>query len=281
MKILKAALTAMTALLILVSVAVAAERKAGTIKGKLAQTDGTPLSDGLVFFFNQTSGAPPAPESYWRVPDEIAEIDQNGNFSTELLEGNYFVGAIQRPTGKDVGPPNPGDLFLVSREPTGKHRLYPVKPGTVQDIGTVAEAVPYKSALPKPGMTAIEGQVLGSDGKPVKGVFVFAFLTPAMVGRPLFVSEKTNNDGRFLLRLSEGGKYYLKVKELYGGGPPRKGSVIGGYGEDMPKAVEVKTGTMVRDIKISGSKFPGQGKSRDQSDSGLLPPPAKLQYKQP
>lgn len=281
MKTLTTALTAMIALLILASVVFAAERKAGTIKGKLAQVDGTPLSGGLVFFFNQTSGAPPAPESYWRVPDEIAELDQNGTFSTELLEGNYYVGAIKRPTGRDVGPPNPDDLFLVSREPTGKHRLYPVKPGMVQDIGTVAEAVPYKNVVPKPGMTAIEGQVLGSDGKPVKGVFIFAFLTPAMVGRPLFVSEKTNEAGRFLLRVSEGGKYYLKVKELYGGGPPRKGSVIGGYGDDTPKAVEVKTGTIVRDIKISGSKFPGQGKSRETTDFEPLPSPTKLQYKQP
>lgn len=281
MKSLKTALIAITTLLILASAAVAAEQKTGTIKGKLAQADGTPLSNGLVFFFNQSSGAPPAPESYWRVPDEIAEIDQDGKFSTELLEGNYFVGAIQRPTGRDVGPPNPGDLFLISREPTGKQRLYQVKPGSVKDIGTVAEAVPYKNAIPKPGMTAIEGQVLGSDGKPVKGVFVFAFLTPAMVGRPLFVSEKTNDDGKFLLRVSEGGKYYLKVKELYGGGPPRKGSVIGGYGDDIPKAVEVKNGTLVRGIKIAGSKFPGQGKSREQGDSGIPPAQTKPQYKQP
>lgn len=281
MKILNRTLTAMLVLLILATGTSAEERKVGSIKGKLASIDGKPLSDGLVFFFNQGSGPPPAPESYWRVPDEIAEIDKDGNFLTELIEGDYYVGAIKRSSGKDVGPPNPGDLFLVSREPTGKHRIYPVKPGKVQDIGTVAEASPYKSTVPKPGMTAIEGQVLDSDGKPVKGVFVFAFLTPSMVGRPTFVSEKTGNDGRFLLRVSEGGKYYLKVKELYGGGPPRKGSLIGGYGDSVPKAVEVKDGALARGVKITGLKFPGQGKTREKSDSQELLPPTKLQYKQP
>lgn len=278
MSVLRTILLSMTALLIVASLAIAAERKTGTITGKLALTNGSPLSDGLVFFFDRSSGAPPAPESYWRVPDEIAELDRDGKFFTELLEGDYHVGAIKRPTGKEVGPPNPGDLFLVSREPTGKQRIYTVKSGAVLDIGTVAEAAPYRHSPPKPGTTAIDGQVLGSDGKPVKGVFVFAFLTPEMVGKPLFVSDKTNADGRFFLRVSEGGKYFLKVKELYGGGPPRKGSVIGGYGDDTPKAVDVKTGSVVKDLRIVGSKFPGQGKSRDITDPEQLLPPAKLQY---
>ncbi|MSM39657.1 MAG: carboxypeptidase regulatory-like domain-containing protein [Geobacter sp.] len=246
--------------LLLAGAGIAAERQTGTLTGKLAQKNGAPLSGGLVFFFNQVSGPPPSPEEYWRVPDEIADLDNDGRFSAELLEGTYFVGAIQRMGAKEVGPPIEGDLFLVGRDPQGKPRTFTVKAGQQQDLGTIAGALPFGKTTVRPGTTGIEGVVVGPEGKPVVGVFVFAFLTPAMVGRPLFVSEKTGPDGRFLLRLAEGGEYYLKAKELYGGGPPRQGGIIGAYGDDEPKAVKVKSGAIAKGISIKGLRFPGQGR---------------------
>jgi hypothetical protein len=225
----------------------------------MAQKGGAPLEGGLAFFFNKASGPPPLPDKYWRVPDEIAELDADGRFATELLEGTYYLGAIKRMASKDVGPPNEGDLYLIINNLPEKQRTITVKAGVAQDVGTIAEAIPYRKSFATEGITGIEGVVADPEGKPVPGVFVFAFLTPAMVGRPLFVSEKTGVDGKFLLRLAKEGSYYLKVKELYGGGPPRQGGIIGGYGEDAPKAVEVKGGSIVKGIKIKGSRFQGQG----------------------
>lgn len=263
MKIMKAVSLALLAV-VLASAVMAAEQKPGTIKGKLALKDGTPLAGGLVFFFNQASGPPPFPEKYWRVPDEIAELNAEGGFSTELLSGIYYLGAIKRLNGRDVGPPSMGDQFLVSRDPAGKPRTFKVGSDTMLDVGTLAEGVPYKKIPSAPGDTGIDGIVLDPDAKPVQGVFVFAFLTPAMVGRPLFVSEKTGSDGRFTLRVAGSGTYYLKVRELYGGGPPGKGSIIGGYGAETPTPVVVRDGTLSKDIKIKGGRFQGQGKGNNE-----------------
>ena len=246
--------------LLLAGAGIAAERQTGTVTGKLTHKTGTPLSGGLVFFFNQASGPPPSPEDYWRVPDEIADLDNDGRFSTQLLEGVYYLGGIQRVGAREVGPPIEGDLFLVNRDPQGKARTFTVKAGQQQDLGTISGALPFGKTMKRPGITGIEGVVVGPEDKPVAGVFVFAFLTPAMVGRPLFVSEKTGPDGRFLLRLAEGGDYYLKAKELYGGGPPRQGGIIGAYGDEVPKAVTVKSGAIAKGISIKGVRFLGQGR---------------------
>lgn len=255
---LKAVLSVIV-VLVMANGAMAAERLTGKVTGKMAQKGGAPLAGGLAFFFNKASGPPPLPDKYWRVPDEIAELDAEGFYSTELLEGIYYLGAIKRISGKDVGPPNEGDLYLTIHSLPEKQRTVTVKAGTTLDVGTIAEAIPYRKSHTVAGVSGIEGIVVDPDGKPVQGVFVFAFMTPSMVGRPLFVSEKTGGDGKFLLRVANEGSYYLKVKELYGGGPPRQGGIIGGYGEETPKAVEVKVGSIVKGLKIKGSRFQGQG----------------------
>ena len=231
----------------------------GKVTGKLAQKGGVPLSGGLAFFFNMGSGPPPSPDKYWRVPDEIAELDADGRFNTELIPGTYFVGAIKRAVGKEVGPPAEGDLFLVARDASQMPRSFVVTAGGHLDLGTIAEAIPYHKPAAAKEITGIAGQVVDAENKPVPGVYVFAYLTPAMIGRPLFASEKTGLDGKFLLRVAEGGNYYLKVRELYGGGPPRQGGIIGGYGDETPKAVTVKSGSVTSGITVKGLKFPGRG----------------------
>jgi len=250
------------ALAAMVCCASAAEPVTGKLTGRLAQKDGSPLSGGLAFFFNQSTGVPPLPEKYWRVPDEIAELDAEGRFTAELIEGTYFVGAVKRAIGRDVGPPNEGDLFLVSRDPQGKPRTFAVKARTQQDIGTIAEALPFVKSPNKGGITGIEGVVEGEDGKPIAGVFVFAFMTPSMVGRPQFVAERTGADGRFLLRVAEAGNYYLKVRDVYGGGPPRQGGIIGGYVSDTPQSVAVKANAITKGVSLKGIRFQGQGQAR-------------------
>jgi hypothetical protein len=259
MRMFKVMVSAILAL-ILSSAALGAERQTGRVMGTMAQKGGLPLAGGVVFFFNQDSGPPPAPEKYWRVPDKSVELDKDGRFSTELAEGTYFFGSIKRPSGKDVGPPNEGDIYLVTSDIPVKQRTFTVKAGKEIDIGTISELKPFRKDLLSAGITGIEGVVIDADGTPVPGVFVFAFLTAKMSGRPLFVSEKTGADGKYLLRVEKEGEYYLKVKEVYGGGPPRQGGFIGAYGDGSPKPVEVKGGTTVKGVTIIGGSFPGQGR---------------------
>ncbi|KAF0217380.1 MAG: hypothetical protein FD174_3346 [Geobacteraceae bacterium] len=236
--------------------------KVGTVSGQLMIKGGGPMSGGMVFLYNIATGPPPSSDKYWRVPDFVAETDDKGRFSVELLEGKYCLGAIKREAKKLIGPPIEGDYLFISRDEKGTPREYVIKKGEKLDVGVIAEAVPYKRSVVKEGITAIEGYVQDADGKPVEGVLVFAFVTPTIVGKPLFVSDKTAKDGKYILRVHAGGNYYLKTRNVYGGGPPLSGEIVDSYGEQAPVApveVRVKTGEIVKGINLKGVKFPGRG----------------------
>ena len=64
----------------------------GIFTGRVLLKDGgKPLSGGAVLFYNKNLGPAPNPEQYWRVPDEVSEVDQNGYFSIELQPGEYYI----------------------------------------------------------------------------------------------------------------------------------------------------------------------------------------------
>ena len=242
--------------------AAAEEMNPGTITGRFLQKGGTPMADALVMLFNEANGPPPAPEKYWRVPDEIVMTDQDGRFTATLPPGNYYVGGLKHRVGAEVSPPRDGDLIVTSSEANGAPRIHPVKMGMNTDMGTVATGAPYRQATAQKsgGGTAIAGKTVGSDGKPVAGLYVFAFRSPSMVGKPIFVSDRTGTDGQFLLRIWEGGgTFYLKARSTYGGGPPNAGDLMGGYGGDKAVPVPVKPGETVKGITITATPFPGQG----------------------
>lgn len=240
--------------------AFAEEAKTGSLSGKVMVKGDVPMANGVVFIFNTSSGPVPSPDKYWRVPDEIVKTDAQGRFVARLANGSYQIGAIQRKSGEDIGPPQEGDMFLPFHG-GGAPKTYVVANGSITDIGTITGAYPFKktSVKVKDGITAIEGKVIDSAGKPVEGAFVFAFVTPAMVGKPLFISERTGKDGKYILRVHQGGDYFLKIRNTYGGGAMKAGEIMGSYGLDKPVAVNAKSGEIIKGIDITGARFPGQG----------------------
>jgi hypothetical protein len=241
------------------SVVSAQELKKGRISGKLMIKDGGPMGDSMIHFFNAETGPIPNPDKYWMVPDDITETNQNGEFTIELREGKYYIGAIKRVSGKkEVGPPLIGDFFFISQDEKGTPKLYIVKKGEDTNIGTISEATPFKGWVIKDKITAIEGSVL-VDGKPVEGALVFGYTLPTMVGKPDFVSDRADKDGKYILRVPEGGSYYLMARDLYGGGPPVEGAVMGVYGDKTPTAVTVKAGESKKGIDLKAIRFPGRG----------------------
>ena len=64
--------------------------------------------------------------------------------------------------------------------------------------------------------TVLEGRVLGPDGKPRAGQFVFVYRDEGMIGRPESMA-RTGADGEFALTLSGGGKYYIGARSRHGG----------------------------------------------------------------
>ena len=227
------------------------EAKPGRMTGVLAHKDGRPLNYGFIYLFDHLSGPPPIIEKYWRIPDEIFEIDENGRFDIELFPGTYYIAYIKHSDPYDVGPPKKGELILISRDSKGQPVPYLLKAGEMRDVGKLSEAVPFDPVMARSSdkdITAIEGRILGKDGKPIAGVPVFAFMTTAAIGRPLFTSERTDKNGNFLLRVDKGGTYYLKVRGHYGGGKPGHDSVLDGEKDEPLAEVYVETGQIVKGV---------------------------------
>jgi hypothetical protein len=252
--------------------------KTGTVSGQLMLKAGGPMSGGQVFFFNDASGPPPSWVKYWRVPDYTTQIDEGGKFSIELPAGKYYLGAIKRISGERIGPPADGDYFFASADEKGSPKPYVVKNGEKIELGVVSEAVPFQKRAVIPGaeITAIEGAVFNTEGKTVEGALVSAQLTPLNTGRhPLFTSERTGKDGHYILKVHDGGNYYLRVRSMHDKGPPAAGEMIGAYGGKEPRTVVIKKGQIIRGIDITVVQFIGRGAEKEQS-----PPEQRDQLRQ-
>jgi hypothetical protein len=227
--------------------------KTGMITGQLMAKEKEMMAGGMVFFFNETSGPPPSATKYWRVPTNAFSIDENGNYNATLPEGQYYMGAIKRFSGGPLGPPQNGDIFFISQDKMGNPKLHTVKKNKTMNMGLISEAVPFNRAtLITEGITSIQGTISDKSGNTLGGITVFAFTTPSMLGRPLFVSDRSDKYGKYLLRLSGGGKYYLRARADYGGGPPSADEVMGIYGKGQP--ITLKNGEIKKGINITVTK---------------------------
>lgn len=234
--------------------------KKGVITGKILIKDSGPLSGGQVIFFNAAAGPPPEAEKYDRTPEFVRDIDAEGRFNVELPPGTYYLGASRKASGEPIGPPQEGDYVWRSLDSSGKPKAHIIKAGERLDIGTVAEAVPLKagSLRDRAITTAIEGAVLDMDGKPVSGAVVVAFADPSLKGKPLFVSERTDENGKYLLRISAG-TYYIRARNEFASGPPEPGQIVGFYGEGTPAPVTIRDGERLKDMNFKVILFPGRG----------------------
>ncbi|GAM11247.1 hypothetical protein OR1_03558 [Geobacter sp. OR-1] len=105
------------------------------------------------------------------------------------------------------------------------------------------------------GITAIEGGVLDLDGKPVEGVVVFAYLSPEAMGRPLFVSDRTDKKGEFLLRVHGSETFYLKVRGVIGGGAPENGEYMNVTEDFQPVQVKSVINSKTKGVVLKVKKF--------------------------
>jgi hypothetical protein len=169
-----------------------------------------------------------------------------------------------------IGPPQDGDIYFISSDNKGRPMVYEVRGDAQLDLGVIPGGEPFRSSTVNygDGITAIDGVVLDREGKPVTGALVLAFNSAERGIRPLFISEPTGEDGAFIIRVHDSGSYYLKVRSMYGGGPPVAGEMVGMYGMRKPEAVMVKKGERLTGFTIRVSGFPGKGPQR----GGKTPP---------
>lgn len=240
--------------------------RTGMVSGRFLGEGKVPLANGSVVLFRRGAGPPPAPDRYWLVPDYVEALDDDGRFSVAVEEGTYFLAASKRKDRQEIGPPHVGELFLIVTDDKGKPLTYDVKGNDAVNAGTIVGVRPVskETGMVRPGSTAIEGRLVDGEGKPVEGAVVFAFTSPEMQGKPLYVSERSDSEGKYLLRVAEGGSYYLRVRSAYGGGVPGEGSLFATLGGDVPAATRVASGEVRKDVVIPVGRFerPIQGKGK-------------------
>lgn len=248
----------------------------GVIIGQLLLKNGKPLDGGKVHFFRHGSGPPPSQILYWRTPDEIGSIDHEGRFSVNLPEGKYYISAIKKTSINEMGPPVAGDLVYPEsrKELKSEFQTFLVKNGQKTDIGTIAEVVTFKkhTNMANAQITSIEGIIVDPSGNPVHSSIVFAFTSEDLIGKPLYVSERTDKDGRYTLKVPEGGNYFLKSRTSLKGGQPVLGEFIGFYGKGSPKPVRIKTGETVTGVKISAKALSNIDIKTGKSESLIRKP---------
>lgn len=248
----------------------AAKYRPGTICGHLMMSPGVPMGDAMLFVYNLASGPVPSHYKYWRVPNLAEAVEVDGRFCVELQPGEYCIAAVKRHGPPRIGPPEDGDSILLDMDEMGTPKRHAIGSGETLDLGMLYGARPFLVNHGRQGVTGIEGTIQHANGKPVEDAVVFAFLTPNVIGKPLFVSDRSLRDGRFLLRLPEGGTYYLKIRQALGGGPPGAGEILDGNREESLHPVDVKTGEITRGVVLKGKAFPGRGELQESGRKNKL-----------
>lgn len=231
------------------------------ISGKVLIKGKTPMTNGIVLLFNKDYGPPPHPYKYWRIPDLINGTDMNGEFSVVVPEGTYYLMIAQKkPTG-EIGPPKEKEFLYFHGDAKGNATPITVDAGGKTNLGVLTRSFVWtpKMVMQSKDITAIEGVVIDAGNMPVEHAVVFAYLNPSAVGRPAFVSDRTKKNGKYQLRVYEGGTYYLKVRSVIGGGTPEPGEYQSAAKGFTPVEVAVTTGQQRKGIVLTVEKFSGKG----------------------
>lgn len=219
-------------LFLMLGVVAAEESGYGHITGSVGTTGGQGPTDWTLSIFDAKAGPSPYTLEYWRVPEYVIRAADDGSFSIRLPEGAYYMVALKKRAKSKAGNPEEGDLIF----PPGNEKdplQYVVRAGETIHADVISKAVPFRKEWAAQGKTGIEGAILDRQGNPVKGAKVFAHQTPGKE-IPLFVSDNiTGEDGKYIVRVPEGGQYYLIVKKYRN-----------------PDAVTVKTGEMTKGIDV-------------------------------
>lgn len=232
----------------------------GTISGQVMINKKTPMKNGVVLLFNEASGPPPSFDKYWRIPDMMVATDKKGHFSISIESGTYYLQVAQKDPKGDIGPVQTDEYLYFH----GDKKYIPlplvVTSKNIKLGKLVAKKFPVSREKFDKGVTLIEGTVSEMNGNPVENMVVFAHLSEQMRGRPTFVSNKTNKNGVFTLRVVEG-TYFLKARTKIGGGPPKSGELQNVIGDSEPLQITVKNEQKLKGIILKVENFTGKGEA--------------------
>lgn len=205
-------------------------------------SNGEPVSGAVAMVYTDLSSNLKGMGLGW-----VSPSDETGYFEAPLPAGTYYVVIRVRKGGKMAGPLQAGDLFgyldgnpLVIKEGELSRAHIPL-------IEVPAKVEQHADSLF--GDTHITGRILDSQGSPVAGLQVLLYDDQMMLNRPLYVSLKTDQDGRYQLSFPKGGKYYLAARDELGG-TPAPGELYGRYQGSPDHSIKIETGKALENVEI-------------------------------
>jgi len=196
------------------------------------------------------------PGNILRGPSDFqsAPTDSDGNYIVDLPEGIYYMIARFRQNNRqNIGPLIKGDLYsLTSNEAVKiKGKGYKNLDFKLKVFTGLTSLFNFPQASAR---TAIKGIIIDENDKPVKNAVVLAYKHRDVRGRPDYASDWSEDDGKFVVYLPQGGRYYLtgRVKII---GPPQEGELFGVYRGKNDHSVYVKDNTFAKDIKMLLKSF--------------------------
>ncbi|MDO3378759.1 carboxypeptidase-like regulatory domain-containing protein [Geoalkalibacter halelectricus] len=178
---------------------------------------------------------------------EAVRTGAAGSFRIPLPAGSYYLAARQRGDGSRLGEPAPGDLNGVyGKNPVAVPLGQEVE---LEDLRVAAVDLDNRVLRRSEGKfastdTAFTGRVVDGQGNSQAGIYVFAYLDRRMVGKPTYISEPSDAQGRFILYLTEGGTYYIGARSRFGG-PLEPGERVGTYAGRADHGADIERGTQV------------------------------------
>ena len=204
----------------------------GIASGQVVDEDGSPLPGGVVSFFNAEKGVAPLIADVHRIPDIVSRMHPDGRFNVKLKPGSYYMGAlIITGPGRGPGPPKKGEKFYYARDDQGDLREIAIGTGEEKDFGQIVTALPDTFPAAK-NLVTIQGRILKDDGTPFAGGVVLV-KTNMNKQRPDFVSTRTDEAGRYEIKLPADTPFFLLGRER-SVGRPGPGSYVGTYGSNKP-----------------------------------------------
>jgi len=215
--------------------------KASGIRGEITFRD-EPLERSYLYVYKDPSKGFKGP-AYHILPVE------KGTFRLRLPPGDYYLLARKREKGGQFGPIERGDYFNY-------YYGNPVRidAGVMKDMKI--ETITRLSMLEEgdvPPFRGVRGTVLGTDGRPVRGIYVFAYLDKNMSGTPSLFSQPTGEDGRFELSLPGEGPYFLLAREAFGG-PAAEDEFYGKYSGKEDHSLKLSPEEEIREVTIRVEK---------------------------
>ena len=182
------------------------------ISGQVTDSSGSVSTGAFVYAYRN-------PRSNLRGPADFeAQVDAEGRYFLDVVEGDYYLVARIRQSGADAGPPKSGDAWALP-----KKNPVTVKPGAVTTanfiLQRVAQPMLMREGTLTSGDTGFTGLLTDAANNPLPGAFVIAYPDADFQRMPEATSPAVGEDGRFLLYVERPGQWCMAARTRTRGQP--------------------------------------------------------------